>query len=204
MHKEEYLSLLGQKLEESGIPNADQMIGFYAEMIEDRVEDGMSEEEAVAAMEDIESIVNQAKADMPITSLVTARVKESHEKAKEKGNGSLWMVLAILGFPVWFPLLTAFFVVLLAFFVVLWAVVIAVFAVVFAFGIAAAVCLIAGFGVFFGWIPFATTIASWGCSLILGGLMLLLWKPALRLTQGLIRLIRGTYRRIKGWFAGKH
>ena len=50
MSKETYLDLLRQKLLENNIPGADQMVDFYAEMIEDRVEDGMTPEEAVASM----------------------------------------------------------------------------------------------------------------------------------------------------------
>ena len=201
MSREEYLSRLRQGLTECGIPNVDQMIDFYAELIDDRMEDGMTEEEAVASMESIDSIVNQAKADRPITELVTARMKESHESAKEKGHGTMWMVLAIIGFPVWFPLLVAFFVILLAVYVSLWAVVIVLYAVEFAFGICAAAFFVAGFGVLFGWIPFVTTLALWGSALIAAGLFLLLWKPIFKLAGCLIRLIRATFRKIKGVFA---
>ena len=201
MSKKEYLDQLRQSLVENEIPNADQMTEFYAEMIDDRMEDGMTEEQAVSTMEPVDSVVSQARMDMPITDLVTARVKESHKKAKEKGNGALWMILAIIGFPVWFPLLTAGFVVLLAVFVVLWAVVISLFAVEFSLGIAAAACLVAGFAVLFGWIPVAASLASWGCALILAGLCLLLWKPPCGLGMAVIRLIRLTFRKIKGAFA---
>ena len=59
------------------------MIEFYAEMIDDRMEDGMSEEEAVAAMEDIDRVIAQAKLDRPLPALMLDKVKESHEKANE-------------------------------------------------------------------------------------------------------------------------
>ena len=201
MSKETYLDLLRQKLLENNIPGAEQMVDFYAEMIEDRLEDGMTPEEAVASMEDVDTIISQAKADRPITELVTERVRESHEIAKEKGHGKLWMVLAIVGFPVWFPLLVAFFAVLLALYVAMWAVVVALYAAEFAFGISAAACFVGGFGFLIGWIPFVTTIALWGCALICTGLFLLLWKPILKLAGWLIHLIKVTFRKIKGAFA---
>ena len=201
MKKSEYLDQLRKALIENEIPNTDQMIDFYEEMIDDRMEEGMTEEAAVLAMEDIDSVVSQAKMDMPITSLVTAKVKESHDRAKEKGNGVLWIILAVLGFPVWFPLLTAFFVVLVALFAAMWAVVISLFAAVFSLGIAAAASFAAGFGVLFGWIPLGTSLAFWGCALVLAGLFLLLWRPVGALAGGLTLLIKATFRKIKGIFA---
>ena len=200
MRKEAYLDLLRMKLMEADIPGMDQMVDFYAEMIDDRMEDGMMEEEAVASMENIDSIVSQARADRPITDLVTARMKESHEAAKKEGHGTRWMVLAIIGFPVWFPLLVAFFAVLLAVYVSLWAVVIALYAVEFALGIGAAALCVGGFGVLFGWIPFVTFMAGWGIALMAAGLFLLLWKPISSLAGLLIRVIKATFRKIKGIF----
>ena len=200
MRKEAYLDLLRMKLMEADIPGIDQMVDFYAEMIDDRMEDGMMEEEAVASMENIDSIVSQARADRPITDLVTARMKESHEAAKKEGHGTRWMVLAIIGFPVWFPLLVAFFAVLLAVYVSLWAVVIAMYAVEFALGIGAAALFVGGFGVLFGWIPFVTFMAGWGIALMAAGLFLLLWKPISSLAGLLIRVIKATFRKIKGIF----
>ena len=200
MRKEAYLDLLRMKLLEADIPGIDQMVDFYAEMIDDRMEDGMMEEEAVASMENIDSIVSQARADRPITDLVTARMKESHEAAKKEGHGTRWMVLAIIGFPVWFPLLVAFFAVLLAVYVSLWAVVIALYAVEFALGIGAAALFVGGFGVLFGWIPFVTFMAGWGIALMAAGLFLLLWKPISSLAGLLIRVIKATFRKIKGIF----
>ena len=200
MRKEAYLDLLRVKLMEADIPGIDQMVDFYAEMIDDRMEDGMTEEEAVASMENIDTIVSQAQADRPITDLVTARMKESHEAAKKEGHGTRWMVLAIIGFPVWFPLLVAFFAVLLAVYVSLWAVVIALYAVEFALGIGAAALFVGGFGVLFGWIPFVTFMAGWGIALMAAGLFLLLWKPISRLAGLLIRVIKATFRKIKGIF----
>ena len=197
MGKQEYLARLGQELAGNNISGADQMIEFYGEMIDDRMEDGMTEEEAVASMENIDSVVAQAKIDQPITALVSAKVRESHEKAKKDGKGTLWTVLAVVGSPVWVPLLAAFFIILLAIYVTMWAVVAALFAVEIALGISAAACFVGGFTVLFGWIPFPTTIAAWGCALILGGLCILLWKPVCRMAAWLARLIKYVFKKIK-------
>ena len=51
MNKEEFLNSLRKRLK--GLPNneIEERISFYSEMIDDRVEEGMSEEEAILQME---------------------------------------------------------------------------------------------------------------------------------------------------------
>lgn len=200
MSRDEYLNLLRQRLAEEEIPGAEQMVSFYAEMIDDRMEDGLPEEEAVASMETVEAVVEQAKLDRPITALVTSKMKESHEQAKKSGRGGLWLALVILGFPVWFPLLVAFFVVVLALCIVLWAVIISLFAVNISLGVAAAACFIGAFSVLIGWIPAGTAVAAVGCALILAGLCTLLWSPVVALAKAIMRLMGTMLRKVKGIF----
>ena len=56
MNKRQFLSRLGRALK--GLPEADikERVAFYAEMIDDRVEEGMSEEEAVLAIGSVDEI----------------------------------------------------------------------------------------------------------------------------------------------------
>ena len=58
MNKEEFLTTLRSELEKKSVSNIDNMIEYYDEMICDRIEDGMSEEEAVSSMEAVSSIVS--------------------------------------------------------------------------------------------------------------------------------------------------
>ena len=126
MNRAEFLSALRAELERQYISGADNMTEYYDEMICDRMEEGMSEEEAVASLGSIEDIVNEALIDRPMTTIVRDRVKKSKDNAEKKGHGALWITLAILGFPVWFPLLIAAFAVGLSLYVTLWAVLISV------------------------------------------------------------------------------
>ncbi len=59
MNKSEFISALEQKLK--GLPREDveQSIAFYEEMIQDRMEEGLSEEEATAAIGSVEEIAAQ-------------------------------------------------------------------------------------------------------------------------------------------------
>lgn len=200
MLRNEYIDQLRTRLNENDIPNAENMVEFYDEMIADRMEDGMSEEEAVEAMEDIDHVVAQAKLDRPLPALMLDKVKESHEKANERSKGALWTALAIIGFPVWFPLTMAFLLIVFALYISLWAIVISVYAVEFAFAISAVACLIGGFTFIFGNIPFATAALLWGCALLCAGLCLLLWKPVLAATKGMIGVIKWLFKKIKSAF----
>ena len=59
MNKQEFIRQLSEKL--SGLPQTDieERLAFYSEMIDDRMEDGISEEEAVLAIGDVDSIARQ-------------------------------------------------------------------------------------------------------------------------------------------------
>ena len=59
MDKLTFLGLLRQGL--NGLPQEDieERIGFYSEMIDDRMEEGLSEAEAVAGVGSVEEIVPQ-------------------------------------------------------------------------------------------------------------------------------------------------
>ena len=76
MTKYEYLIELAKKLEALNIksddiyPETRRLVGFYQEMIEDRMEDGISEEEAVAGMEPIEDIVERVRREFSTPEIV--------------------------------------------------------------------------------------------------------------------------------------
>jgi uncharacterized membrane protein len=53
MNKEQFLSAVCEKYKNASALERSRAVDYYAEMIDDRIEDGMSEEQAVAAMGDI-------------------------------------------------------------------------------------------------------------------------------------------------------
>ncbi len=183
MNKQEYLDTLRAELEKQSITNIGNMIEYYDEMICDRIEEGMSEEDAVRSMTPIPEVVREAVLDKSVPSLVKDRVKMSREKAQKSGNGWLWIVLAIVGFPVWLPLLITFAVVALVVFILLWVIVGVIFIVVISIGASAVACLISALSVFGGFISVPGAILAAGTALLLGGLCVLLWKPAAGLAK---------------------
>ncbi len=120
MTKQEFLKLLKRKL--SGLPKqeADERINFYAEMIDDRIEEGRTEEEAVLDIGSIDEITAQILKDVSLSQRVKRKMKLNR---KLKG----WEITLIaLGSPIWFSLLIAliisFFAIAGALFLSLWAV----------------------------------------------------------------------------------
>lgn len=116
MHKQEFLAQLRKGL--SGLPQADieERLTFYGEMLEDRMEEGLSEEEAVSAAGPVSEIVAQAVADIPLARLARERIRPRRRpKAWE-------IVLLALGSPIWLSLGVVAIAVILAVYVSLWAV----------------------------------------------------------------------------------
>ena len=101
MDKERFLASVAQLL--GALPPEDiaRSLDYYREMIDDRMEDGMTEYEAVAAMGTAEEAAAQILAG---AFAVPAPVAERPVKPSHRGM-SWWVVLLlILGSPVWLPL----------------------------------------------------------------------------------------------------
>ena len=136
MNKQEFLSRLEEAL--AGLPREEtaERLNFYAEMIDDQMEDGISEEEAVARIGPVEALAAQITAEIPFSRLVRERVRSRRKRPAWE------VVLLVLGAPVWFPLLIAAFAILLSVYIVIWAVIVSLWAV----EISLAAAALAGFG----------------------------------------------------------
>ena len=123
MTKAEFLAELRAAL--AGLPEADieKSLDFYSEMIDDRVEDGLSEEEAVAALGSIEDIKTQILKDIPITKIIKEKVKP------KRSLSGLEITLLIVGFPIWLPLLISVAAVIFSVYVTLWSVIVVLYSV---------------------------------------------------------------------------
>lgn len=123
MNKQEFLSALEKGLH--GLPKNDvaERLSFYSEIIDDRIEEGLAEEDAIREIGDVNTIINQFISEIPIGKL-------AKEKIKSRRRLSAWeTVLLILGSPIWLSLLIAAFAVVLALYVSLWAVLVSLWAV---------------------------------------------------------------------------
>lgn len=139
MTKREFLSDLGSRL--SGLPaeDAQRSLEYYSEMIDDRVDDGLSEEEAVAAIGSIEGIAGGILSDVPLTKIVK-------EKVLPKRKIGPWeIVLLVLGAPLWLSLILALAALVLSVYITLWAAVICLYAAVLSLGVCGAAGILGTF-----------------------------------------------------------
>ena len=106
MSKKEFLMYLRKRL--SGLPKKEieERVTFYGEMIDDRMEEGLSEEEAVSAIGNIDELIAQMTADVPI------RTQGNSGKIPNRSSKRVNWVLLLIGSPVWLSLLIAAFAVL--------------------------------------------------------------------------------------------
>ena len=81
MTKIEFILELKNKL--SGLPQAevDDRLLFYSEMIDDRIEDGMTEEAAVNDLGSIDEIASQIFMDTPLPKVVKATAQKEADSA---------------------------------------------------------------------------------------------------------------------------
>ena len=123
MNKKEYLVELRKGL--SGLPQEEieERLTFYSEMIDDRIEEGLSESEAVCAIGTVSDVVAQILAEIPITTLVKEKVKAN------KAIKAWEIVLLVLGSPVWLSLLIAVFAVILSVYAVVWSIIVSLWAI---------------------------------------------------------------------------
>ena len=102
MKKREFLHELRSSLKGLNDDDIDEKISFYSEMIDDRMEEGYSEEDAVNDIGTVDDIILDVAKDTKLLSLLRQRVKPKRKiRAFE-------VILLILGFPLWFPLLLTF------------------------------------------------------------------------------------------------
>lgn len=195
MNKQQFLNELKRKL--SGIPqdNVDEQLAYYIELIDDYVEDGMTEEAAVKEMGSIDEIASRTVSEIPLTTLVKERVKPNRALR-------VWEVLLlILGSPVWLPILICLTAVFISVYVVLWDMIIVLWAMILVFtagsigGIAASIL---SFGVGF---PIAAAFI--GFALFCAGLLIVWVYVCVKASCGLVLLTKKFALWVKSWFIRK-
>ena len=160
MSKQEFLAQLRKSL--SGLPQEDieERLRFYSEMIEDHIEEGLPEEEAVSAVGSVDEIAAQAVAEIPLAKIAKERIRPKRRLSAGE------IVLLALGSPIWISLGIAAIAVILSLYVSLWAV-FASFAVCPIGGVLACVIITAGGNVASGSDMLAAGIVCAGLSIFI-------------------------------------
>lgn len=102
--KQIFIHQLKKKLANLPEKERKKSLAFYSEMIDDAMEDGMSEAEAVKSLGDVNDIARDILSEAPFSSIVKGETQKLKNKCK---NSPAFTVLLIVGSPVWLPLLLA-------------------------------------------------------------------------------------------------
>ncbi len=196
MTKEQFILELMDKLSPLPIEAFEESISFYNEMIDDRMEEGMSEEDAVKDIGDIDDIVTQILSNTPIVTLVKQKIKPK----KRINTGTL--ILLILGSPIWFSLLVAALAVIFSLYVSLWAVVVSFWAAFVSFVACAFAGILLGIGLITvgKGVPGGIFISG---AIILAGLSIFLFIGCKAVTKGCALLGKTIILSIKKCFIKK-
>lgn len=181
MTKQDFLNELQARLSDLPPREREERLGFYSEMIDDRIEEGLSEEEAVAAIGGIDDAAAQVLTQDPLE-------KTAQEKPKRRIRAWQIVLLAVCS-PIWLSLLLSAVAVVLSLYLVLWVLVICLWAVALSV-LGFAVCEIVMAGVFAAQGSLPEGLASLGIGIFGLGATILLFFGCLAASKGVVRLTK--------------
>ena len=193
MNKIGFILELKDKLSALPKSEVEERLSFYCEMIEDRIEDGLSEEEAVEEIGTVDEIAKQIASEIPLSKIVKDGIKPKRKMTVAE------IVLLILGAPLWLPLLIAVVSVIASVYLAIWSVVISFWAVDISLLVSGLVTIIYGFVAIFGG-NVTSGLAAIGASVSAIGLSVLLFYGCRLLTSGLVALTKLSARQVKRCF----
>lgn len=206
MNKQQFIEALTSRLAYLPLAETEKFIDFYIEAIDDRIEDGMSEEEAVAAIGDVESVAQAIEAEIPLSTIVKQRVKSSRERSRSEsaggGHSVWWIVLAVIGSPIWLTIACVLGALVITVFAVALALVAAAFAVLVAFAVTAAAMLVYSVTRLFA-AGLSAALMCLGLALLLAGAGAALLWPCVMLARLMVKLPPRIWRWMKGLFIGR-
>jgi len=166
-----------------GLPRREieERIVFYSEMIDDRMEDGMPEDEAVELIGDVREVAAQIAAGF------TAINDEKNNIKPKRKMGAMEIMLIVIGSPIWLSLLLSAIAVCISIYAVIWALVATLWAVWSSFVVCAFSGLLAG-TIFAVGGNAATGFAVIGMSMLLAGAAIFLFYGCVAATKGTVVL----------------
>lgn len=193
MNKQEFLEKIRNQLAGLSEDDIKKSIDYYTEMIEDRMEEGLTEEEAVKAMGKPEEVASQILMDTPFSKLVKVKVKP------KKSLSILSIILIVLGSPVWLPLVAAFFIIILSVYIVLWSFVLVFYSVVLSLAAGGVSGLLASVMIMFN-VDILCGVFTLGVAIVCAGLSVLLFFGSNQVVKGILFLSKKIALSIKSYF----
>ena len=192
MTKADFLQLLERALAQLPEEERQANLEYYSELLDDMLEEGMTEAEATAKLGSPSQIAQSILQEVPLGKLVSTRMKP------KSGWTPLAIVLAVVGSPVWVPLLLLAAALVLSLFVSIWALGVAAVAVVVGLAVAVVAAPILAIRAAVLTPPLGLMLLGGGLVLlglcVLGGLMVVeLCKLLWQLTVWLAHKIKGLF-----------
>lgn len=123
MRKQDFIKELRLNLSFLPKEEIEDRISFYSELTDDKIEEGVKEEDAIKSIGSIDEIINQIIDEMPLSKIAKDKIKP-----KRKLSG-LEIALIIVGSPIWLSLLLSLIAVLFSLYIIGWSIVISIWAI---------------------------------------------------------------------------
>ena len=181
MKKQEFLNKLKKELR--GLPKKEieEQLNFYSEMISDRMEEGLTEEEAV------EAIGGEAASSKKISG--EFYYKNSNGEVSKRNLSGWELAVIIGGAPIWLSLAIAALAVIFSLWISLWAVIVSFWAVFVSFALTAPAAVLLGIVLTFKGFMLTSLILFSG-ALVLSGLAIFAYFGCRYLTKYSILLTK--------------
>lgn len=183
MNKQEFIQALRKKLSNLPEKDAREYIRFYEEMINDRIEDGFTEAEAIKDVGTIDQIYSQILTEVPLY-----RIVRNKFELKRKSQGGRIALIASTSI-VWVPLLISLLAVVISLYAALWSIIASFWAVFVSLAASVLVGAVIGIlNIFAGDLILGLLLFS--CGIIAAGLSIFAFYGSLYSTKGSVVLTK--------------
>ena len=86
MNKREFIKKLKEMLSDLPEKEINERIEFYSEMIDDRIEDGLTEEQAIKDIGTVEEVSKQIIDEIPLFKIIKHKLKKSKNKTQNQSS----------------------------------------------------------------------------------------------------------------------
>ncbi len=201
---DEFLLELKNRLAHLPITETGKVLSYYSESLQDRIEDGMTEEEAIKSFESIYEIVKNLEEEIPLSAVVKDKVISKTTKNKNMTAATIVITIfaVILTSPIWIILLAVLFSIAVAVVAVLWSIPIIIVS------IYVSLYPVAISGIFFGFtrmftVSFSTGLAYLGVGVASAGLAIMLLMPIVVGLKGFLKINIYPFKKLKQWLIRK-
>ncbi|MCR5596712.1 MAG: DUF1700 domain-containing protein [Lachnospiraceae bacterium] len=194
MNKTEFTEQLRAALKGLAEEDLKKSVDYYEEMIDDRMEDGIPEEEAVNGLGSIDEIKDKILKEIPITNIVK-------EKIKPKRSLAGWEIaLLVIGSPVWVPIVLSLIITGLSIYMTFWIIILSLYVTDLSLFLSGILGIVAAFMQTNG---FATGLFLSGIGITLTGVSVLLFFGFNQITKWMFILSKKFLLWLKKLFVGE-